>query len=161
SPALFARYVEYLLDRLDGSPVTYWLTINEPTVYAMQGYILGEWPPCRTGAWLDAGRVLRNLARAHVAADRGLHRRRPEAQVGFAHSAPVVQPCDPARARDRLAAAVRDAALNSAFFRLIGARGRQAPLDFLGLNYYTRNVMRSAGWGLGALVGRACTIPHH
>jgi beta-glucosidase len=145
--------------------VRYWLTLNEPTVYAMQGYILGEWPPCSTGAWATAARVLGNLARAHVAAYRVLHRHRPDARVGFAHSAPLIRPCDPTRARDRLAASVRDAILNRAFFHLIGARRsgarRASNLDFLGVNYYTRNVVRSSGWGLGALVGRACRIPHH
>lgn len=164
SPALFARYVEQVASHL-GAAVTYWLTVNEPTVYVMQGYIAGEWPPCRRGAWWSAVRVFRNLARGHVAAYRVLHRRRPGAKVGFAHSAPVIRPCDPARPRDRLAAAVRDALINRAFFHLIGARRRPfrrtAHLDFLGLNYYTRDVVRSSGWGLGALIGRACRVRHH
>ena len=164
SPALFARYVEQVVRHLAPS-VRYWLTVNEPTVYAMQGYILGEWPPCLAAAWATAGRVLRNLARAHVAAYRILHEHRRDAKVGFAHSAPVIRPCDPGRVRDRLASSVRDAILNHAFFHLIGARTRPvrrtANLDFLGLNYYTRNVVRSSGWGLGALVGLACRLPHH
>jgi beta-glucosidase len=164
SATLFERYVEQVASQL-GATVNYWLTVNEPTVYVMQGYILGEWPPCRAGAWLTAGRVFRNLARGHVAAYRVLHRHRADAKVGFAHSAPLIQPCDPTRMRDRLAAGIRDAVLNHAFFHLIGTRAwplrRSANLDFLGLNYYTRNVVRSSGWGLGALVGRACRAPHH
>jgi beta-glucosidase len=60
---------------------------------------------------------------------------------------------------------VRDAILNHLFFHLIGTRTRPvrrtANLDFVGLNYYTRDVVRSVGWGMGALVGRACRIPHH
>ena len=164
SPAFFARYVEEIAREL-GPRVRYWLTINEPTVYVMQGYILGEWPPCQTSAWATAGRVLRNLARAHTAAYRVLHAHQPQARVGFAHSAPVIRACDPRRLRDRFAAACRDAILNHAFFHLIGTRSapvrRTANLDFLGLNYYTRNVVRSSGWGLGALVGRACREPHH
>jgi len=164
SPAHFERYVARVAAHL-GTAVKFWLTVNEPTVYVMQAYILGEWPPCLTSAWLAAGRALRNLARAHVAAYRILHRHGPDAKVGFAHSAPLIRPCDPARAQDRLAAAVRDAALNRAFFHLIGARRqsrrRAASLDFLGLNYYTRNIVRSSGWGLGAVVGRACRLPHH
>jgi beta-glucosidase len=163
-PALFARYVEQVVRHV-GPHVGYWLTINEPTVYAVQGYILGAWPPCRTASWAAAGQVLRNLARAHSAAYRVLHTYQPEVRVGFAHSAPVIEPCDPRRVRDRFAAAVRNAVLNHAFFQLIGTRTspvhRVAHLDFLGLNYYTRNVVRSSGWGLGALVGRECKVPHH
>jgi beta-glucosidase len=161
SPALFERYVEHVAGRLT-STVRYWLTVNEPTVYAMQGYVLGEWPPCLTGAWRRAALVLRNLARAHVAAYRVLHQHRPDVRVGFAHSAPLIQPCNPASVRDRLAAAVRNALLNRAFFQLIGARRRPARnIDVIGLNYHTRMVVHGTRWGLGALVGRVCRTPHH
>src|SRR4029453_11335654 len=34
-------------------------------------------------------------------------------------------------------------------------------LDFVGINYYTRNIVRSRGWNLGAVIGRACQLPHH
>jgi beta-glucosidase len=161
---LFARYVRRVADALAPS-VKYWLTINEPIVYVMEGYILGEWPPRLTRAWMRAAIVLRHLARAHGVARRLLRERRPDAMVSFAHSAPVIQPCDPARLRDRWAAALRDAVLNRAFFRLIGARPNAArpteALDFVAINYYTRQVVRSAGVGLGTLVGRDCRQPHH
>jgi beta-glucosidase len=141
-----------------GTDVKFWLTINEPTVYMLQGYILGEWPPCLRSSWLKAALVVRNLARAHIAAYHVLHHRRQNTMVGFAHSAPLVLPCDPARQRDRMAAAWRDWILNRTFFRCIGT-GRT--LDFIGINYYTRTIVRSVGWGIGALVGRACRLPHH
>ena len=74
----------------------------------------------------------------------------------------MIHPCTARRARDRAAARVRDAILNEAFFRLIGTSSRPpAALDFVGLNYYTRNVVRGEGLGLGALVGHACREPHH
>jgi beta-glucosidase len=157
SARLFARYVAYVVTHL-GTDVKFWLTINEPTVYMLHGYILGEWPPCLRSSWLKAALVVRNLARAHIAAYRVLHHRRQDTMVGFAHSAPLVLPCDPARPRDRMAAAWRDWILNRTFFRCIGM-GRS--LDFIGVNYYTRTIVRSAGWGVGALVGRACRLPHH
>ena len=162
SAGLFARYVEHVATQL-GASVKYWLTINEPTVYVLQGYVNGEWPPGSTAAWVDAVRAFRNLARAHRAAYDVLRRTRPGAMVGFAHSAPVIQPCDPTRRRDRWAASVRDRILNRAFFDLIGVRPRRPPdaLDFIGINYYTRNIVRSRGWGLGALAGRACALSHH
>lgn len=164
SAALFARYVEHVVSHL-GPAVTYWLTVNEPTVYVMQGYIFGEWPPCLKAAWVEATLVFRNLARAHVAAYRVLHRHCPDARVSFAHSAPLIRPCNPARIRDRAAAAIRNAILNRAFYYLIGARTRDPRrsrhIDFIGLNYYTRNVVRSSGLGLGSMVGHECRAPHH
>lgn len=157
SVALFSRYVEHVAATLD-SPVKYWITINEPTVYVLQGYIVGVWPPCLASHWTTAVRVFRNLARAHRAAYAVLRRRRTNAHVGFAHSAPIVRPCNPARARDRAAAFLRDAVLNRMFFHLIGA---PRTLDFLGINYYTRTFVRSGGRGVGALVGRLCQTRHH
>jgi beta-glucosidase len=165
SPKLFARYVEYIVKQL-GEEVQYWLTINEPTVYVMQGYVSGEWPPCVKSTWLKAATVFRNLARAHVAAYQTVHRNRPDSMVSFAHNAPVISPCRPAGKRDRMAAVFRDFILNRSFFYLIGALPHTAQrpmtnLDFVGLNYYTRNIIRSSGYGLGALLGRVCRIPHH
>jgi len=162
---LFLRFVERVLDELSGD-VRYWITINEPTVYVMQGYINGKWPPLEQRALLSAVRAARNLAGAHVAAYKAIKSRDPDFQVGLAHSALVIEPCDPQRRRDRLAAWTRNLALNRLFFWLIGERrrGRRSlnrNLDFIGLNYYTRCCVRSSGMGMGALVGRACKLPHH
>ena len=165
SASVFARYVELVAERL-GKGVRYWLTINEPTVYVMQAFINGEWPPLLKGSRFKAVIAFRNLAKAHVLAYRRLHQLCPDAKVGFAHSAPVVMPCDAQRKRDRIAAALRDFILNRAFFLLIGAsfkkRERTARcLDFVGINYYTRVMIKSVGWGARALLGQACHLDHH
>ncbi|HEX7777673.1 MAG TPA: glycoside hydrolase family 1 protein, partial [Vicinamibacterales bacterium] len=162
SPRLFARYVARVVQTL-GSRVKYWLTINEPTVYVVQGWVLGEWPPFSKSAWGTATRVFVNLARAHRAAYREIHRGWPDAMVGFAHSGQLIAACDPARISDRLAARLRDLLLNHGFFSLIGGRGglRSPALDFIGLNYYYRTIVQSAGSGLQRLIGRTCDAPHH
>ena len=165
SATLFAHYAAYVVENL-GQDVKYWLTINEPTVYVMQGYINGEWPPCLKASWVKALIAFRNLAKAHLAAYRALHNFRRDLMVGFAHSAPLVVPCDPERKRDRMAAAVRNIFLNSVFLYLIGARNQNARqagkcLDFIGINYYTRYIIRSVGWGIGALLGRVCRVAGH
>lgn len=160
SPALFARYVERVAARLSGS-VRYWVTVNEPTVYAKHAYVAGDWPPCERDAWPRAARVVRNLCRAHVAAYPVLHRARHDAMVGFAHSAPYVVPCRPDSIADRVAAWLRDAALNRACFALLGRRPREV-LDFIGVNYYARQVVRwTPAPGAGLLFGAECTADHH
>jgi len=160
----FSRYSAYVVEQL-GKDVRFWLTINEPTVYVLQSYVNGEWPPCMKRSWINAGIALKNLARAHVAAYGKLHKFRRDIMVGFAHSALLLMPCDPRRKRDRIATFLRDLILNRAFFYLIGARGenlrRGQCLDFIGINYYTRSMIRSVGWGLGALTGQACHLSHH
>ncbi|HUP00986.1 MAG TPA: glycoside hydrolase family 1 protein [Gemmatimonadota bacterium] len=164
SPLLFSRYVQRVASSL--KDVRYWLTINEPTVYAKRGFVAGDWPPFVKRSWLKAARVIRNMARAHVAAYRALHG--PgwgNVRVGFAHSAPWIVPCDPTRPRDRTAAWLRDFLLNRAFFRLIDSplgrgRSRRRPLDFVGLNYYARTVVRG-GDGIAAWIGEECRLDHH
>src|SRR5262245_5077924 len=136
------------------------------TVYVMQGYINGEWPPCLKASWIKSIIAFRNLARAHVAAYRKLHRIRQDTMVGFAHSALLVVPCDPERKRDRMAAALRDMILNRVFFCLLGTplqnwrRGIPC-LDFIAINYYTRSIISSVGWGAGALLGQVCHLSGH
>jgi beta-glucosidase len=160
SVGFFARYVEYVATRL-ADRVRYWVTINEPTVYAKHAFVTGDWPPCRPGSWWSAARVLRNMASAHVRAYEAIHRVRPDAMVGLAHSAPYIVACNPRRFVDRVAAGLRDEALNRAFFRLLGRPARDA-LDFLGLNYYTRQVVRwRSTIGAAAIFGTECTEDHH
>lgn len=156
APERFARYAAHLSDALEG--VRYWITVNEPTVFTKHGYVTGDWPPGVRGSWRRAARAIRQLARAHVAARRAMRRKRPDLRVGFAHSVPWIEPCDPARLADRWAARGRDFLLNRAFLRLIGGR---RSLDFLGLNYYTRTIVRWAPGGLGWVAGRECLDSEH
>jgi len=161
----FSRYSAYVVEQL-GKDVRYWLTINEPTVFVLQSYINGEWPPCMKRSWINAGIAFKNLARAHVAAYAKMHQFRQDIMVGFAHSALLLMPCEPRRKRDRMATALRELIWNRLFFYLIGARGgNRRPdtqrLDFVGINYYMRSMIRSIGWGLGALTGQACRLSHH
>jgi beta-glucosidase len=152
----FARYVEYVADHL-APHVRYWITVNEPTVYIKRGFLVGDWPPLRKDFRAGAALVLKRMARAHVAAYRILHRAASDIEVGFSHSAPLLVPSDPARGLDRLAVCVRDYFLHRLFFRWIGATASRKRgvkhLDFLGLNYYTRDLVRGGGWGLQAILG--------
>jgi beta-glucosidase len=160
----FARYVGLVADRYGGD-VRFWLTVNEPTVYILQGYVNGIWPPYRTGHWSGAWRVLRRLARAHRVAYRRIKQRHPGALVAFAHSATWMEPCDPGGRLDRVAAWLRDAVFNGLVLRLFGAPWRRSAatgtLDFVGLNYYTRCCVKFAGRMPAALLGKACHLPHH
>lgn len=163
SQELFARYVERIADAL-GSRVRYYLTVNEPTVYIKRAYVTGDWPPFVHAARRRALVVLWNQMRAHRAAYRILHRHQTDVRVGIAHSAPLVVPCDPRRTRDRIAAGLQDFVLNRLPFLLLSASpGRRRPryLDFIGLNYYTRNIVRGTGWDIAGLLGRSCGGGHH
>jgi beta-glucosidase len=149
--AYFARYAEFVAGQF-GSEARWWLTINEPTVYAKNAFVSGNWPPRRQGDWAAAWRAMRNMGHAHRLSYDILHRYRPDALVGFAHSAPLVVPRQPPRAADRMAAALRDLLLNRVPLRLMaGLAGRR--LDFVGLNYYCRTLVHWQPRGTAALFG--------
>lgn len=156
----FVRYVQVVATRL-ASRVRFWVTINEPTVYVKRAYITGDWPPCEPRSWGRAIRVLRNMCRAHAAAYPVLHRLRPDAMVGLAHSAPYITACNPSSAADRVTTRLRDFALNDALFMLLGRRPGVV-LDFIGLNFYARQVVC---WrpkaGAAMLLGSECRDDHH
>jgi len=156
APAAFNEYVERVV-RAIGNRVRFWLTINEPTVYVRQAYIAGEWPPFGCGRWRQALSAMRNQARAHRLGYRTIREALPGSLVSFAHNAPVVQPCRASALSDRSAAGVRDFVLNRLFFKLIGPQS----LDFVGLNYYTRMVVRSQGSIANRVLGSVCRAHGH
>lgn len=152
SPEIFTRFVEKVVRRL-GSKVKLWCTINEPTVYAMQGYLKGRFPPALK-APDKVGIVLRDLLRAHTAAYSCIKAVAPAAQVGLVAAIMHYEPARRWHIMDVLAARAFNRSLNEMHleylvngvfrFTLPGARrvfydsGVKEAFDFVGLNYYTR-----------------------
>jgi beta-glucosidase len=162
---LFERYARRVA-REYRDLVTYWITINEPGVYASQGWVLGLWPPNRKNA-RHALLVLRTMALAHGRAYRAIHAEQPDARVGVAHHWRVFDPADPRRRGDRLIAALRNRLMNQAFPLAIRSGRLPPPLgngrrlgwlanteDWVGLNYYTREHDRFDPRQPGLLFGR-------
>lgn len=84
SPELFARYVRLVVQQL-GEAVDFWVTINEPNVYAGNSYWHGKWPPSRKSFWQTA-RVMGHMIAAHKQAYRIIHATVPGAKVGIANN---------------------------------------------------------------------------
>lgn len=151
APALFARYVERAIPALmEFSSV--WCTVNEPTAWAASAYVIGKWPPgARSPA--RAFTATGNLVRAHAAAYRIIHRIQSQAQVGIANYFRLLDPARPGSPLDRAVAAQQDRLLNWSFLSAVTTgRVRAFPwyaafpeaagaLDFVGVNYYTRDLV--------------------
>ena len=143
-----------------GELVGMWCTINEPNIYAYQGWAAGEFPPGRRGDMLGVVRVLGNLRRAHEAACRMLHRLTPDVPVGLAQHRWLMLPADPRRRRDRLAAGT------ASFFmdRWPVGRGRwrrvvEAPGDYLGLNHYSGSLVAFSPRAVGEAFAKRTNQP--
>lgn len=60
----FVRYSKFILDELHDE-CKYWDTINEPNVWASNGYMRGNWPPFGKNP-LRMLKVLKRLAKSHI-----------------------------------------------------------------------------------------------
>ncbi len=157
----FRRFVRHTAEEL-GDLVRLWCPINEPVIYATLGYLFGEHAP-GARSWRLCFRVLRHLLQAHAAAYRVIHELDESAQVGLAKAMQIFDALNPndwaavrlARLFDYLFNGLTLRAVEDGRLRFplgLGVR-RYAPLvdslDFIGVNYYSRQrvSMRRRGGG--------------
>ena len=148
---LFEAYARKVVEALK-EYVTLWVTINEPNVLATMAYVFGDFPPGMTDMGLTF-EVMGNLARAHARAYHAIHEVQSEARVGLAHSYRGFHPKRNWSPLDHAASGFTHRLYNDFFpkafitgelnyiFRkesLPQAKGTQ---DFLGLNYYTDDLI--------------------
>ena len=80
SPDRFARHVRRVLPAL-APHCRRWVTVNEPNIVMLMGWIEGACPPGRRLAFADAYCVLDNLLTAHVLAANAIMEVQPDAMV--------------------------------------------------------------------------------
>ncbi len=152
SPEILARFARKVYERL-ADRVCYWCTINEPSVYAVNGYVTGEFPPAEHDL-RKAGLVLGNMLHAHTRMYQACKEVNPAPQIGIATNVFVFAPYRRGHPMDIIAARLAQRNLNDEFFRylttgewdfhfpfMLRTRLRSMPadaFDFIGLNYYTR-----------------------
>lgn len=158
----FADYA-YLLGSRLGDRATHWITHNEPFVAAFAGNYTGEHAPGVQDP-IAAFQVVHHLLLSHGYAVEALRDAAPRAQVGIALNLSPVHPASDSE-KDLETAARMDGVTNRLFLdpvllgrypedivALAGPLFPQvqpgdlkriaAPLDFLGVNYYSRTVVR-------------------
>jgi beta-glucosidase len=160
APRWFADYAAVVASRL-GDRVHDWVTLNEPQVTAFAGYQTGVHPPGVRNRGL-AVRVAHHLLLAHRAAAQAVRAAAPGASVGIALNLSPVYPATDSL-EDEAADRIADGALNRWFLDPLHGRGypqdvvalygADAPpplggydgaLDFVGINYYTRQVVQAS-----------------
>ncbi|MGC3953820.1 MAG: family 1 glycosylhydrolase [Propionicimonas sp.] len=147
---VFDRYVDFVLINL-GDLVDEWITINEPNVYATQGWLDGGWPPGVTGSIRRAQRVMQTMATAHIRAYLTIHRAWPQAKVGVANHLRAFAAKQRWNPLHRVSARGAEYLFQTALTRAFSVGRFLAPFvqpreidpgryyDFQGINYYTRS----------------------
>jgi beta-glucosidase len=168
----FAQYVEMIAARL-GDRVSHWITQNEPWVIAWLGYGLGEHAPGRANE-ADAIAAAHHVLLSHGRALEVLRRDAPGAEVGITIDVIPMHPRT-GSAADVAAARAEDLIRNRwlvdpvlrgtypdelllRWEELLPAGWKddlaliRAPLDFFGVNYYRRHIVRAAADGSPVVV---------
>lgn len=164
----FVEYTQIAAHRL-GDRVKHWITHNEPVCTAFLGNLFGIHAPGKQDPQA-AFRVAHHVMISHGAAVRALRAAVPDAQVGIAINMNGITPASD-REEDLRAARTQDGFANRWFldpaFRgtypedivallgnildgldLAAISEAAQPIDFMGLNYYQRNVFAYDAGGL-------------
>lgn len=157
SVSRFRAFAGAVADAL-GDRVHLWITINEPIVLLLGGFLGGLLPPGKR-SFAAASSALRNMLDAHAEAAAQLKERNPSARVGFAHNMLDFAPDRSENALDRRLASAAERFYNMALLEAIATGkvdwsfpgegrasfsvdGLPAANDFVGVNYYSRVHMR-------------------
>jgi beta-glucosidase len=143
----FARFARHVVSEL-GELCGFWITINEPNVYAYMGYSVGQWPPGVKNV-RRSFKVIKNMLSAHAGAYYAIKDVRPAAHVGVSHHRRFFRPHRDGSSLDRLTVRFRNRVFNQLIMSALeegylgfplGFRERVPEIrgtqDFLGLNYY-------------------------
>lgn len=161
----FKKLTRFAADRW-GKDVDYWITVNEPEVFAFHGWLRAVFPPGKTDFAL-ALRVLANLMKAHAEAYHIIKESDTidadgdgqASMVGIAHLVVPVVPYTPWNPFEQFVATAVGAFTNSFWFvadrtGIIDLRLPFGPEliedfplfrgthDFIGINYYSRQIIR-------------------
>lgn len=167
----FVRYANYVVQALRDL-CDFWITLNEPNVYATQGYVIGAYPPGEQNM-PRALHVMRNMIQAHVKTFYAIRRLQPNGQIGYCLHYRLFDPANRLSPFDRSAASLQETFFNWAILEAAETGRFTFPAnmllepiehatgarDFHGVNYYTRETVRFDAGKPNELFGRRFVRP--
>jgi len=159
SQLYFLRFTERVVKEF-AKDVRFWITINEPTVYAYYSYFLGIWPPQEKSIW-KAKAVLDNFSAAHIKAYRLIRAIYKEqdlvpALISVASNLEAFEYCRP-NLLNKISVYLRNKFYNLSFIeKLI----RRHTLDYIGLNYYGRHLVDARSLSVQGIFMDVCRDNH-
>jgi beta-glucosidase len=135
SAKYFERYTKFIAENL-GQYVDFWITINEPGIYANMSYMEGYWPPQEKNP-KKLALVYLNMGRAHRRAYKTLHKvldqGNKKTMVGIAQNTISFTSYEKHNLLELLYIHFADRLVNHFFFDITKKHH-----DFLGVNFYYR-----------------------
>lgn len=159
----FLKFVEKMVKAF-GALVNEYITINEPNVYATNGYFFGEWPPGQK-SFAKTVTVMSVMAAAHIKAYEKIHAIRNEmgfsdTMVSFANHVRVFTPKNARNPLHRLYATLTELFFQGSLSKAMCLGEFSFPIknveniskgqycDFIAVNYYTRSTVSKLGDGV-------------
>lgn len=151
TPRLFGEYVRRVVEALKDY-VSLWVTINEPNVAVASGYLDESFPALHKGIG-PAFHVMENLVRGHAIAYTTIHQVQRTARAGIALNYRSFKPARRWMPLDRVPAGVQHALFNVFFpraltdgtlnyiYKRVRVPEAAHTQDFLGINYYSRDLV--------------------
>jgi len=124
----FSRFAQKMLEEYQDL-VDFWITINEPLIYASLSYLEGRWPPQKKNPLLFL-KVVKNQISAHKKTHRVFHQIKKDVKLGLAKNNAFFEPFSNSFL-NKLPVALARYFGNNFFLERI-----KNHLDFIGLNYY-------------------------
>lgn len=153
---LFLNYIEQVIKAFKDR-IELWCTFNEPSIYALNGYFTGLYPPGQKNVKI-AAKVYGNILRTHSQVYNLIKSISPTSQVGLVLNYIIFEAPHPFNIMDVIAARYLNESINDSqlkylqtgefkfFFPLIVnekfSTNHKESFDFIGLNYYTRSFLK-------------------
>lgn len=143
----FLKYVKIVSELFSGK-VKFWITLNEPNVYAYKGFLEGAWPPFLKSTPL-AIKVLKNLLITHRDSYGIIKSSSPDVPVGVSENMIFFTPSR----KGWVLLNALPVFLRNHFFNMwvVQKSVKARSLDFIGVNYYNAHFvyfsLKSPLWG--------------
>lgn len=82
APKYFERFVEKVV-REYKDLVKFWITLNEPNIYAFHSFLEGNWLPFKKN-WFKSNKILKQLVKTHINSYQLIHKISPNSKAGIA-----------------------------------------------------------------------------
>jgi beta-glucosidase len=155
----FARYTDVIVRAL-AKHVHYWITINEPTIYFSHSYMFGVWPPQAKSlprAWCVHDHFILGHIRSYAIINKIYKELKlPKPMISISQHISANIACSP-KSINRFAVGLRDKWYN---FEILDKLVAAQTLDFIGVNYYSRQLVDVDNWWIGNLAMQTCQNNH-